>query len=136
LAKATQATHTSQTSTSAIVSLPASVPTASNRYRSVNDYSVKDISKNPVRYRLNDTPGHGKLRQAQGLSELVSMATAKDKKLKLRAVIFMVDTAALTEEETRFEERQIFRQCSIGNPRPRGCQQTRPIHCLAARLCS
>ncbi|GAQ06923.1 hypothetical protein ALT_4244 [Aspergillus lentulus] len=100
LAKATQSTHTSQTSTSAIVSLPASVPTASNRYRSVNDYSVKDVSKNPVRYRLKDTPGHGKLREVQGLSELVSMATAKDKKSKLRAVIFMVDTAALTEEDT------------------------------------
>lgn len=31
---------------------------------------------------------------------MVSMANAKDKKLKLRGVIFMVDTAALTEEDT------------------------------------
>ncbi|KAF7119094.1 hypothetical protein CNMCM5793_008833 [Aspergillus hiratsukae] len=99
-AKTTPVTHTSQTSTSAIVSLPASVPTASNRYRSVNDSSLKDVSRNPVRYRLKDTPGHGKLREAQGLSEMVSMATAKDKKLRLRGVIFMVDTAALTEEDT------------------------------------
>lgn len=31
---------------------------------------------------------------------MVSMATTKDKKLRLRGVIFMVDTAALTEEDT------------------------------------
>lgn len=100
VAQRKQLTHTSQTSSSAVVSLPASVQTASNRYRSVNDSSLKDVSRNPVRYRVKDTPGHGKLRSAQGLSELVTMSTAKDKNLRLRGVVFMIDTAAMNEEET------------------------------------
>ncbi|CAI7586569.1 unnamed protein product [Penicillium manginii] len=98
-AKKTQ-THTSQTSTLITVSLPPTVPTASNRYRSINDPSLKEASKNPVRYRLKDTPGHGKLRESQGLAELVSMSASKDIKTKIRGVVFMVDTAALTDEAT------------------------------------
>ncbi|KAF7594291.1 hypothetical protein BBP40_009691 [Aspergillus hancockii] len=97
--KQTQLTHTSQASTLTTVSLPASVPTASNRYRSVNDPSLKDISKNPVKYRVRDTPGHGKLRGSQGIAQLLSMSVSKDSKAKLRGVIFMVDTAALGEAE-------------------------------------
>ena len=79
-------------------SLPPTIPTASNRYRSVNDPSLKEASRNPIRYNVKDTPGHGKLRFSQGLSELQSMALSKDIKTKLRAVIFMVDTAALADE--------------------------------------
>ncbi|KAB8232342.1 hypothetical protein ETB97_011084 [Aspergillus alliaceus] len=97
--KQTQLTHTSQTSTLTTVSLPASVSTASNRYRSVNDPSLKDISKNPVKYRVIDTPGHGKLRGPQGISQLLSMSESKDSKSKLRGVIFTVDTAALADAE-------------------------------------
>ncbi|KAE8348464.1 signal recognition particle receptor beta subunit-domain-containing protein [Aspergillus coremiiformis] len=94
-----QFTHTSQTSTLTTVSLPASVPTASNRYRSINDPSLKDISKNPAKYRVRDTPGHGKLRGPQGISQLLSMSESKDAKSNLRGVIFTVDTAALSQAE-------------------------------------
>ncbi|RJE21143.1 SRP receptor beta subunit [Aspergillus sclerotialis] len=99
LSKKPKSTHTSQSSTLTVVSLPPSVPTASNRFRSVNDPSLKDVSRNPVKYRLRDTPGHGKLRWEQGVSQLLSMSKAKDVKSKLRGVIFMVDTAALSEDE-------------------------------------
>ncbi|PYH41874.1 signal recognition particle receptor subunit beta [Aspergillus saccharolyticus JOP 1030-1] len=98
--KDTRVTHTSQTSTTAIISLPASVPTASNRYRSVNDTSLKEIAKNPVKYRLRDTPGHGKLRESQGISQLLSMSMSKDAKSKLRGVLYVVDTAVLAQPET------------------------------------
>ncbi|KAE8379524.1 signal recognition particle receptor beta subunit-domain-containing protein [Aspergillus bertholletiae] len=99
LAKQTQLTHTSQTSILTTVTLPPSVPTASNRYRSANDPSLKDTSKNPVRYRVRDTPGHGKLRGPQGIAQLSSMVDSKDPKSKLRGIIFTVDTAALSEVE-------------------------------------
>jgi signal recognition particle receptor subunit beta len=66
----------------------------------VNDPSLKEASKNPVRYRLRDTPGHGKLRASQGIAELQAMATSTDTKTKLRGVIFMVDTAALVDDTT------------------------------------
>ena len=97
--KQPKATHTSQTLTIATVSLPPSVPTASNRFRSVNDPSLKEISRNPIKYRLWDTPGHGKLREAQGTSQLLSMYDSKDANTKLRGIIFMVDTAGLSEDE-------------------------------------
>ncbi|KAL4819033.1 signal recognition particle receptor beta subunit-domain-containing protein [Aspergillus spinulosporus] len=95
----TQLTHTSQTSTLATIRLPVSVPIGSNKYRSVNDTSLKEAQRNPTKYRVKDTPGHGKLRGSQGLSELVSMSTTKDTSLKLRGVLFMVDTAAISETE-------------------------------------
>ncbi|KAJ5232755.1 hypothetical protein N7468_005711 [Penicillium chermesinum] len=98
LSKKTHTTHTSQTSTLVSVSLPPTVPTASNRYRSVNDPSLKEAQRNPIRYRVKDTPGHGKLRTTQGIAQLQSMSVAKDAAHKLRGVIFMVDTAALVDE--------------------------------------
>lgn len=94
-----QLTHTSQTSTVATIALPPSIPTASNRYRSVNDPSLKEISRNPIKYRLKDTPGHGKLRESQGLSQLLLMSKSKEPNTRLRGVIFVVDTAALSEDE-------------------------------------
>lgn len=93
-------THTSQQSTLATVTLPPTVPTGSNRYRSVNDPSLKEATRNPIRYRVRDTPGHGKLRVSQGLAELHTMSQSKDIKTKLRGVVFMVDTAALVDEVT------------------------------------
>ncbi|OGE54723.1 hypothetical protein PENARI_c005G07099 [Penicillium arizonense] len=98
--KKSQSTHTSQQSTLVTVSLPPDVPTASNRYRSVNDPSLKEAARNPIKYRVRDTPGHGKLRVSQGLSELQAMAQSKDIKTRLRGVVFMVDTAALVDEAT------------------------------------
>ncbi|KAL4806976.1 signal recognition particle receptor beta subunit-domain-containing protein [Aspergillus unguis] len=94
-----QTTHTSQTSTLATIRLPVSVPIASNKYRSVNDPSLSEAQRNPIRYRVRDTPGHGKLRSSQGLSELQSMSTSKDTKSKLRGILYMVDTAAITDSE-------------------------------------
>ncbi|KAJ5333480.1 Small GTPase superfamily ARF type [Penicillium brevicompactum] len=79
---------------------PPTVPTGSNRYRSVNDPSLKEAIRNPIRYRVRDTPGHGKLRVSQGLAELSTMAQSKDIKTRLRGVLFMVDTAALVDEAT------------------------------------
>ncbi|KAJ5733379.1 hypothetical protein N7493_002165 [Penicillium malachiteum] len=96
--KKIQLTHTSQTSTLVSVSLPPSVPTGSNRYRSVNDPSLKEATRNPIRYFVKDTPGHGKLRTSQGIGELQAMAISKENKNKIRGVIFMVDTAALVDE--------------------------------------
>ncbi|KAJ5178918.1 hypothetical protein N7492_002128 [Penicillium capsulatum] len=98
--KMAHSTHTSQTSTLVSVSLPPTVPTASNRFRSVNDPSLKEATRNPIRYRLKDTPGHGKLRASQGIAELQAMSTSKDMKTKLRGVLFMVDTAALVDDAT------------------------------------
>ncbi|KAJ5387248.1 hypothetical protein N7509_009789 [Penicillium cosmopolitanum] len=98
--KKSQTTHTSQTSTLITVTLPPSVPTGSNRYRSINDPSLKEATRNPIRYRLKDTPGHGKLRQTQGIAELISMSSSKDLKTKIRGLLFMVDTAALVDEAT------------------------------------
>ncbi|RDW90885.1 signal recognition particle receptor subunit beta [Aspergillus mulundensis] len=92
-------THTSQTSTLATIRLPVSVPIGSNKYRSVNDTSLKEAQRNPTKYRVKDTPGHGKLRGSQGLSELLSMSASKDAQSKLRGVLFMVDTAAISETE-------------------------------------
>ncbi|KAL5332183.1 signal recognition particle receptor beta subunit-domain-containing protein [Aspergillus crustosus] len=92
-----QPTHTSQTSTIATIRLPISVPIASNKYRSVNDPSLNEGYRNPIRYRVRDTPGHGKLRGSQGLYELQAMATSKDAKSKLRGILFVVDTAAISE---------------------------------------
>ncbi|KAJ6134324.1 hypothetical protein N7523_000646 [Penicillium sp. IBT 18751x] len=91
-------THTSQASTLVSVTLPPTVPTASNRYRSVNDPSLKEAARNPIRYCLKDTPGHGKLRNSQGIAELQSMASSKDVKSKIRGLLFMIDTAALVDE--------------------------------------
>ncbi|KAJ5527972.1 hypothetical protein N7513_012131 [Penicillium frequentans] len=98
--KKSHSTHTSQTSTFVSVTLPPTVPTASNRYRSVNDPSLKEAARNPIRYQVKDTPGHGKLRASQGITALQSMAGSKDLKTKIRGVLFMVDTAALVDEAT------------------------------------
>ena len=99
LVKKPKATHTSQASTLATVTLPVSITAASNRFRSVNDSSLKDISKNPIRYNVKDTPGHGKLRDSQGVVQLESMANTKDANLRARAVVFAIDTAALSQDE-------------------------------------
>ncbi|KAL3473636.1 signal recognition particle receptor beta subunit-domain-containing protein [Aspergillus californicus] len=95
-----QPTHTSQTSTLATIRLPVSVPIGSNKYRSVNDTSLQEAHRNPTKYRVRDTPGHGKLRGSQGLSELQAMSTSKDIKAKLRGILYMIDTAALSETES------------------------------------
>lgn len=66
----------------------------------MNDPSLKEAIRNPIKYRVRDTPGHGKLRVSQGISELQTMSQSKDIKTRLRGVVFMVDTAALVDEAT------------------------------------
>ena len=64
----------------------------------MNDPTLKDAKRTPIRYRVKDTPGHGKLRTTQGIADLKTMAATKDNSIKLRGVVFMVDTAALVDE--------------------------------------
>jgi len=79
------ATRISQVSSNVSLLLPASVPLGSNKYRSENDVSLK--SKQPTRYVMIDTPGHGKLRTEQALSQIQNPA--------LRGIIFVVDSSVL-----------------------------------------
>ncbi|KAL1967778.1 hypothetical protein VTN77DRAFT_2467 [Rasamsonia byssochlamydoides] len=104
LVKAARPTHTSQTSTVATITLPPTIPIASNRYRSVNDPSLSEASRNPVKYFLKDTPGHGKLRQSEGLSYLETTLNSKKEKSKIRGVIFVVDAAALSEGDENLRD--------------------------------
>ncbi|KAL1993351.1 hypothetical protein VTN49DRAFT_3300 [Thermomyces lanuginosus] len=92
-------TRTSQTSTTITATLPPSVPIASNRYRSVNDPSLSEAKRSPVKYVLKDTPGHGKLRESQGLSFVADALQSKKRKDKanVKGIIYMVDAAALAD---------------------------------------
>ncbi|KAK2788214.1 hypothetical protein FQN52_006753 [Onygenales sp. PD_12] len=92
-------THTSQTSSLVSVTLPPTVPTGSNKYRSVNDPSLGESSKNPIRYRLRDTPGHGKLRASQGIESLDALSSTKKATSGVRGVIFMLDSATLSQSD-------------------------------------
>ncbi|KAK5449507.1 hypothetical protein LTS15_008582 [Exophiala xenobiotica] len=77
------ATRISQVSSNVSLLLPASVPLGSNKYRSENDVSLKN--KQATRYVMIDTPGHGKLRTQQALSQIQNPA--------LRGIIFVVDSS-------------------------------------------
>ncbi|KAK5198103.1 hypothetical protein LTR99_009519 [Exophiala xenobiotica] len=79
------ATRISQVYSNVSLLLPASVPLGSNKYRSENDVSLKN--KQPTRYVMIDTPGHGKLRTQQALSQIQNPA--------LRGIIFVVDSSVL-----------------------------------------
>jgi len=83
-------TRTSQVSSRVTLLLPASVPLGSNKYRSENDASLED--KQPTRYALIDTPGHGKLRAEQALSHIQNPA--------VRGVIFVVDSTVLDSSDS------------------------------------
>ncbi|KAF2763195.1 P-loop containing nucleoside triphosphate hydrolase protein [Pseudovirgaria hyperparasitica] len=81
----TSATHTSQTPSSAEITLPSTIKSASNEYRSENDSSFSGAQ----RFILTDTPGHGKLRQ---------FASDKLDAKTLKGIIFVVDAANLSKE--------------------------------------
>ncbi|KIW89081.1 uncharacterized protein Z519_10566 [Cladophialophora bantiana CBS 173.52] len=78
-------TRISQVSSPISLLLPPSIPLGSNKYRSDNDVTLND--KQPTPYVMIDTPGHGKLRSDQALSQLQNPA--------LRGVIFVVDSSVL-----------------------------------------
>ncbi|KIX06783.1 uncharacterized protein Z518_04759 [Rhinocladiella mackenziei CBS 650.93] len=83
-------TRISQVSSTVSLLLSASVSLGSDKYRSENDTSFKD--KQPTRYVMIDTPGHGKLRSEQALSQIQNPA--------LRGVIFVVDASALDSSDS------------------------------------
>lgn len=76
--------------------LPPSISLGSNRYRSQNDTSVIEASKNATPYHLLDTPGHGKLRLDFSFPRL------NDPHLK--GVIFLVDSATLESDATTLRD--------------------------------
>ena len=80
-------TRISQIPSTTKLLLPASVPLASNKYRSKNDHALQDAERHRAAYNMIDTPGHGKLREEQALSHLQNQA--------LRGIIFVVDSGAL-----------------------------------------
>ncbi|OJD17973.1 hypothetical protein AJ78_02004 [Emergomyces pasteurianus Ep9510] len=93
-------THTSQVSSFVSITLPPTVPIGSNKYRSVNDPTLGEACKNPVTYRLRDTPGHGKLRASQGIASLVNLSNPKKKGSDgICGVIFMLDSTTLSQSD-------------------------------------
>ena len=70
------------------LSLPASISASSNRYRSANDNSLDEH----IKFLLHDTPGHGKLRQAAGVTQISAIPN-------LRGIIYMLDAAAMSEAD-------------------------------------
>ncbi|KAK5108010.1 hypothetical protein LTR62_008845 [Meristemomyces frigidus] len=78
------ATHTSQEPQTATCQIPVSTRASEDRYRSENDTSARTQPK----FRLIDTPGHGKLRH-HATSTLTSAPA-------LKGLLFMVDSAAVS----------------------------------------
>jgi len=68
------------------------VPLASNQYRSINDPSLRDAARNPPKYQLVDTPGHGKLRIEYGLNPLNDST--------FTGIIFVIDAASFDNDDT------------------------------------
>lgn len=66
------------------------MPLGSNKYRSENDSSFND--RQPTRYVVIDTPGHGKLRSDEALSQIQNPA--------LRGIIFVVDASVLDSSDS------------------------------------
>ena len=85
-------TRTSQVPARVDLILPPHIPLGSNRFRSKNDAAVLDAAKNGSRYKMIDTPGHGKMRAEQGLSHLQDPS--------IRGVIFVVDSTAIDAKDT------------------------------------
>jgi signal recognition particle receptor subunit beta len=53
--------------------------------------------RNPVKYQIKDTPGHGKLRDTQAISQLQSMLYPKKGRSNLRGIIFVLDAALMSD---------------------------------------
>ncbi|KAL1958097.1 hypothetical protein VTO42DRAFT_5137 [Malbranchea cinnamomea] len=87
-------THTSQTGNFVTAIVPPGIKTKSDRYRSVNDPTLSAPT-----FRIRDTPGHGKLRSAQGIALVSSMSDVKKPKANARGIIFMLDAATLSESD-------------------------------------
>ncbi|KAF3491144.1 uncharacterized protein GIQ15_00661 [Arthroderma uncinatum] len=90
-------THTSQVPSTVSVALHPAVRTSSDKYRSVNDPTVAQSAKHRVVFGLRDTPGHGKLRDLDGIAQLLDPAKQKQAKSRVRGVIFMIDAATLLD---------------------------------------
>ena len=86
---AASSTRLSQTATTIGMRLPPGTPLGSNKYRSENDFEVAASQKRGPKYKIVDTPGHGKLRLEQSLSYITRAG------ISLKGVIFMVDSGAM-----------------------------------------
>ncbi|USW54417.1 Putative signal recognition particle receptor, beta subunit [Septoria linicola] len=80
-------TYTSQSPSTALVTLPSKIRTSEDKYRSEND----NAPRSQPTFQLIDTPGHGKLRH-HALSTLTESTT-------LKGIIFVVDSAAASLTE-------------------------------------
>lgn len=87
-------TRLSQTSTTVGMKLPPGTPLGSNKYRSENDYELKNAAKTATPYKLIDTPGHGKLRSEQALSWISKANTG------LKGVILLLDSSAIESADS------------------------------------
>ncbi|KAK2880043.1 hypothetical protein FQN49_000621 [Arthroderma sp. PD_2] len=90
-------THTSQVSSTVSVALHPAVRKGSDRYRSVNDPTVAQSVKHRVVFGLRDTPGHGKLRDLEVISQLLDPAKQKQAQSRVRGIAFMIDAATLLD---------------------------------------
>ncbi|EEQ27373.1 hypothetical protein McanMca71_005746 [Microsporum canis] len=90
-------THTSQVSSTVTVSLHPTIRKGSDKYRSINDPTIAQAAKQQVTFSLRDTPGHGKLRDLEVITQLLDPAKQKQSKSRIRGVIFMIDAATLLD---------------------------------------
>lgn len=82
-------TRLSQTASTIGMRLPAGTPLGSNKYRSENDFEVAAAKKEGAKYKIIDTPGHGKLRLEQALNHITRPGGG------LKGIVFMVDSGAM-----------------------------------------
>lgn len=86
---AASSTRLSQTASTIGMRLPAGTPLGSNKYRSENDFEVAAAKVEGAKYKIIDTPGHGKLRLEQALNYITRPGVG------LKGIVFMVDSGAM-----------------------------------------
>lgn len=82
-------TRLSQVATTIGMRLPPGTSLGSNKYRSENDFEVTRSKKEGAKYKIVDTPGHGKLRSEQAIAYISKPG------IGLRGVIFVLDSSAM-----------------------------------------
>lgn len=83
------ATRLSQVTSTIGMRLPPGTPLGSNKYRSEHDFEVAASKKEGPKYKIIDTPGHGKLRLEHALSYIQRPG------LGLRGIVFVLDSSAM-----------------------------------------
>lgn len=82
-------TRLSQIASTIGMRLPAGTALGSNKYRSENDFEVAASKRLGAKYKIVDTPGHGKLRSEQALAYISRPGVG------LKGVVFMLDSSAM-----------------------------------------